>query len=311
MIRDFVTSIAPLSPMSRLATKLRALTKSLAKRIWLRAQRLDIRAPFGEGPEATRAAVEHLGYVQIDTIHVIERCHHHILYTRIQNTDASICARLRVSTRPFSSTGRMLCLTSRPGTCGSSSPLGSFGVQPRGLPLSPPRVWALINERMSRRTGRGHMLTVWGRRSSFNLQKVMWLVGELGIEHLHIEAGGRFVGLDTPEFRAINPHGRVPVIDDDGTIVWESHAILRYLAARYGRGSFWSDDAATRSLSDRWMDWAQTSLQPDFLLGVFWGFYRTPEPQRDLACHQGADQQVRKALSAPGSMACRSGVHAG
>lgn len=76
------------------------------------------------------------------------------------------------------------------------------------------------------------MLTVWGRRSSFNLQKAMWLVGELAIEHRHIEAGGQFGGLDTPEFRAMNPHGRVPVIDDNGTIVWESHAILRYLAAR-------------------------------------------------------------------------------
>ncbi|HEY1284026.1 MAG TPA: crosslink repair DNA glycosylase YcaQ family protein [Steroidobacteraceae bacterium] len=54
-----------------------------ARRIWLRAQRLDSRAPFGAGPPATPAAVEHLGYVQIDTIHVIERCHHHILYTRI------------------------------------------------------------------------------------------------------------------------------------------------------------------------------------------------------------------------------------
>ena len=69
--------------MSRLASKPHALTKSQARRIWLRAQRLDHRAPFGDGPEATRAAVEHLGYVQIDTIHVIERCHHHILYTRI------------------------------------------------------------------------------------------------------------------------------------------------------------------------------------------------------------------------------------
>jgi glutathione S-transferase len=125
------------------------------------------------------------------------------------------------------------------------------------------------------------MLTVWGRRSSFNLQKVMWLVGELGIEHRHIEAGGQFGGLDTAEFRAMNPHGRVPVIDDGGAVVWESHAILRYLAARYGRGSFWSDDDFTRSHSDRWMDWAQSSLQPDFLLGVFWGLYRTPEPQRD------------------------------
>ncbi len=54
-----------------------------ARRIWLAAQRLDTAAPFGDGPEATRAAIEHLGYVQIDTINVIERCHHHILFTRI------------------------------------------------------------------------------------------------------------------------------------------------------------------------------------------------------------------------------------
>jgi glutathione S-transferase len=126
------------------------------------------------------------------------------------------------------------------------------------------------------------MLTIWGRKSSFNLQKVMWLVGELQLAHRHIEVGGQFGGLDAPAFRAMNPHGKVPVIADDGVVVWESHAILRYLAARYGRGSFWHDDPAERSLSDRWMDWSHTTLQPDFLGGVFWGFYRTPEAQRDL-----------------------------
>ena len=125
------------------------------------------------------------------------------------------------------------------------------------------------------------MLTVWGRRSSFNLQKVMWLVGELGLEHALVEAGGGFGGLDTPAFRAMNPHGRIPVIDDDGVVVWESHAILRYLAARHGAGRFWSDDPAARSEADRWMDWSQTTLQPDFLVGVFWGYYRTPEARRD------------------------------
>ena len=67
----------------RRARRLTGLTKSRARRIWLRAQRLDQAAPFGDGPGATRAAVEHLGYVQIDTIHVVERCHHQILYTRI------------------------------------------------------------------------------------------------------------------------------------------------------------------------------------------------------------------------------------
>ena len=125
------------------------------------------------------------------------------------------------------------------------------------------------------------MLTIWGRRSSLNVQKVMWLVGELRIEHRRVDAGGQFGGLDTPEFRAMNPLGRVPVLDDNGIVVWESHSILRYLAACYGQGRFWSDSAGERSQVDRWMDWAQTAWQPDFLMGVFWGFYRTPEPQRN------------------------------
>ena len=61
------------------------LTKAEARRIWLRCQRLDTPDPFGDGPAAVAAAVDHLGYVQIDTINVIERCHHHILYCRIPN----------------------------------------------------------------------------------------------------------------------------------------------------------------------------------------------------------------------------------
>jgi glutathione S-transferase len=125
------------------------------------------------------------------------------------------------------------------------------------------------------------MLTVWGRRSSFNVQKVMWWIAELDLNHQHIDAGGRFGGLDAPEFLAMNPHGRVPVIRDDDVTVWESHAILRYLAARFGAGRFWSDDPVARARVDGWMDWSQTSLQPDFLVGVFWGFYRTPEDQRN------------------------------
>jgi glutathione S-transferase len=135
------------------------------------------------------------------------------------------------------------------------------------------------------------MLTIYGRRSSFNLQKVMWLVGELGIPHRHVELGGSFGGLDTPEFRALNPHGRVPVIDDGGVVVWESHAILRYLAARHGDDVLWSQDPAQRSLADRWMDWSQCSLQPDFLSGVFWGYYRTPAAQRDM---RAVDAKVRR-----------------
>jgi glutathione S-transferase len=125
------------------------------------------------------------------------------------------------------------------------------------------------------------MLKVWGRRSSFNVQKVLWLVGELGLEHEHIPAGGGFGRLDEPAFRAMNPHGRVPVIEDGDATLWESQTILRYLAATYGQGTFWPADPAERARVEGWMDWSATSLQPDFLNGIFWGYYRTPEAQRD------------------------------
>jgi uncharacterized protein len=65
------------------ARKTHSISTAEARRLWLHAQRLDDRAPFGNGQHATQAALEHLGYVQIDTINVIERCHHHILYSRI------------------------------------------------------------------------------------------------------------------------------------------------------------------------------------------------------------------------------------
>jgi glutathione S-transferase len=125
------------------------------------------------------------------------------------------------------------------------------------------------------------MLRIWGRRSSFNVQKVLWLVGELSLSHEHIPVGGSFGGLEKPAFRMLNPHGRVPVLEDNELAIWESHAILRYIAATYGQGTFWADDPAARSHVDRWMDWAQTSLLPTFLNGIFWGYYRTPEPQRN------------------------------
>jgi len=124
------------------------------------------------------------------------------------------------------------------------------------------------------------MLKVWGRRNSINVQKVMWAVGELGLAHEHIDAGGSFGGLDTDEFGAMNPNRRVPVIDDDGTVVWESHAIMRYLTAKYGAGSLWPEDAGARARSDLWTDWVLADLQPAFI-GLFWNLYRTPEEQRN------------------------------
>ena len=75
------------------------------------------------------------------------------------------------------------------------------------------------------------MLTIWGRTTSFNVQKVMWALAELGVPHKRIDAGWKFGGLDTPEFKAMSPHGLVPVIKDGDLVMWESNAIVRYLAA--------------------------------------------------------------------------------
>jgi len=124
------------------------------------------------------------------------------------------------------------------------------------------------------------MLTLWGRRSAYNVQKVLWVIGELGLDYRHVEVGGKFGGLDTPEFLAMNPHGRIPVVSDDDHIVWESHSVIRYLAARYGAGSLWPEDPAQRSLADRWMDWTLASQGPDFMT-LFWSFYRTPSAERN------------------------------
>ena len=132
------------------------------------------------------------------------------------------------------------------------------------------------------------MLKIWGRRNSINVQKAMRAIGELGVAHERIDAGGRFGGLSSEEYGEMNPNRRVPTIDDDGVVVWESHAIVRYLAARYGVGSLWPEDAGVRARSDMWMDWTTADLQPAFIGGVFWNFYRTPEAQRNWnAIRQG------------------------
>ncbi len=154
------------------------------------------------------------------------------------------------------------------------------------------------------------MLKVWGRRNSFNVQKVMWLIGELGLEHMHINAGGSFGGLDDPEFLKMNPHGKVPVIDDNGTIVWESHTIVRYLSARYGAGNFWPENPSERSFADRWMDWSLATLQPAFM-DVFWGFYRTPEDKRNWPLIRDAVERCARCYRLLDTHLVRQGYLAG
>ena len=96
------------------------------------------------------------------------------------------------------------------------------------------------------------MITVWGRATSGNVQMVMWAIAELGLDHKRLDVGGKFGGNDTPEYRAMNPNGLVPVIQDgDGPFLWESAAIVRYLGATYGDEQFWPSSPATRATVDK------------------------------------------------------------
>lgn len=135
------------------------------------------------------------------------------------------------------------------------------------------------------------MLKIWGRTNSINVQKAMWAIAELGLPHERIDAGGPFGGLDTPEYKARNPNSRIPTIDDNGVIVWESNTVVRYLAARYGAGKLWPVEPAHRSEADRWMDWQQTTIAPD-MFPVFWGLIRTPPEKRDHAAIRAAGEKL-------------------
>ena len=123
-------------------------------------------------------------------------------------------------------------------------------------------------------------MKLYARRTSSNCQKVLWFLAELGLEYEFVATGGDAGGLDTPEYLALNPNGVVPTLLDGDLSVWESHTILRYLAASQAPERFWVVDPAERSRVERWMDWSQDHFDAAFM-AVFWGYWRTPEADRN------------------------------
>jgi len=126
------------------------------------------------------------------------------------------------------------------------------------------------------------MITVYGRKTSSNVQAVLWGLAELGLDFEQLDYGHEHGGLDSPEFLALTPHGLVPVIKDGEVVVWESCAILRYLAARYGDGgAFWPGDPVARVSVDTWAEWGKTSFVRDFTGPIFWLRVRVAAKDRD------------------------------
>ncbi len=124
------------------------------------------------------------------------------------------------------------------------------------------------------------MLKILGRKTSSNVQKVLWACAELGLEFEREDIGGPFGGNDQPEYLALNPNGRVPTLVEDDFVLWESNSIVRYLASTHGNGTLWPTDARFRARAERWMDWQLTTMGPA-MVPVFWGLVRTPEAERD------------------------------
>ncbi len=124
------------------------------------------------------------------------------------------------------------------------------------------------------------MLTVYGRTTSGNVQPVMWCIAELELAAERIDIGHVYGGNDTPEYLAMNPNGLVPVLRDGDMTIWESAAIVRYLAARYGDAAFWPADPAHRARLDMWAEWIKTTFAPALLRGLFYPLVRTSARDR-------------------------------
>ena len=124
------------------------------------------------------------------------------------------------------------------------------------------------------------MLEIIGRDTSSNVQKVLWCCGELGLEFERRDLGGPFGGNHDPEYLALNPNAVVPTIVEDGFVLWESNAIIRYLAAKYGAGTLYPDDLQERASGERWMDWQANVVRPALrpMIGIL---VRTPPEEHD------------------------------
>ena len=125
-------------------------------------------------------------------------------------------------------------------------------------------------------------ITVWGRLSSSNVQVVLWCLDELGLDFKRIDAGFTYGVVDTPQYLDMNPNGTIPtLIDGESPPIFESGAILRYLAASYATDSFWPSDPVARAQIDKWAEWAKINIANLFTAPVFWQVVRTAPSRQD------------------------------
>ncbi len=144
------------------------------------------------------------------------------------------------------------------------------------------------------------MMTLWGRRSSINVQKVLWVLAELDLKEnvafKQIDAGLHFGINKTPEYLKLNPNGLVPTLEDGDLVLWESNTIMRYLAKKYDAKKVFPSDLSSQAASEKWMDWQISTLWPALRI-PFLGLTRIPEEERDYVAIKNAFQESNRLLA--------------
>ncbi len=154
------------------------------------------------------------------------------------------------------------------------------------------------------------MITVWGRRNSVNVQKVLWVLEELDVPYTRENVGGSFGGNRDADFLAMNPMGLVPVIRDGDVTMFESNAIVRYLAARYRGGVLRPSEHWSLAMAEQWMDWAQVNLSP--LVGtMFMNRVRSLPENQNAAAAAAAERQAAEMLKVADAWLARHDWFAG
>lgn len=138
------------------------------------------------------------------------------------------------------------------------------------------------------------MIKLWGRATSSNVQKVMWVLDELGLASERVDVGGPFGGTATAEYRALQPLGLVPALEDQGQALFESNAIIRYLCNQYAPSSpLYPTAPMARAQVESWMDFQQTAMNRP-MSTIFIGLVRTPADKRDNAAITAAIGEAGK-----------------
>jgi glutathione S-transferase len=138
------------------------------------------------------------------------------------------------------------------------------------------------------------MRKLWGRLNSVNVQKAVWALDEAGLEFERIEAGGAHGIVQDPAYRALNPNGLVPTLEEGGFVLWESNAILRYVAAASPALAL-PEDPRERAHVDQWIDWQATSFTPA-MRDAFWQLFRSPQPDRALTAASLTKSETQAAI---------------